>query len=141
VVYRGGLENRFGFTPNGGSNPSLSANSAKPGLPLYSVAKAGDYEDRATSLGSESQNYGERMTKTLIWVAVVVVIFGFLWWQGHLKRFAAYWQQTMEELKKCTWPTWDELKGSTVLVSLTILLLGLLTVVVDLVLAGVFLKL
>jgi hypothetical protein len=26
VVYRGGLENRFGFTADGGSNPSLSAN-------------------------------------------------------------------------------------------------------------------
>lgn len=25
MVYRGGLENRFGVTPNGGSNPSLSA--------------------------------------------------------------------------------------------------------------------
>ena len=25
MVYRGGLENRFGLTANGGSNPSLSA--------------------------------------------------------------------------------------------------------------------
>ncbi len=81
------------------------------------------------------------MTKTLIWVAVVGVIFGFLWWQGHLKRFAAYWQLTMEELKKCTWPTWDELKGSTVVVSISILLLGLLTFVVDQILFAVFIKL
>ena len=81
------------------------------------------------------------MTKTLIWVAVVGVIFGFLWWQGHLKRFAAYWQQTMEELKKCTWPTWDELKGSTVVVSISILLLGLLTFIVDQILFAVFIKL
>ena len=28
MVYRGGLENRFGRKPNGGSNPSLSANFA-----------------------------------------------------------------------------------------------------------------
>jgi len=81
------------------------------------------------------------MTKTLIWVAVVAMIFGFLWWRGYLKRFAAYWQQTREELRKCTWPTWDELKGSTVLVSFSILLIGLLTVVVDLILTGVFIKL
>jgi hypothetical protein len=27
VVYRGGLENRFGLTADGGSNPSLSANA------------------------------------------------------------------------------------------------------------------
>lgn len=81
------------------------------------------------------------MTKTLIWVVVIGVIFGFLWWQGHLKRFAAYWQLTMEELKKCTWPTWDELKGSTVVVSISILLLGLLTFVVDQILFAVFIKL
>jgi hypothetical protein len=27
VVYCGGLENRFGFTADGGSNPSLSASA------------------------------------------------------------------------------------------------------------------
>ena len=81
------------------------------------------------------------MTKTLIWVVVVGVIFGFLWWQGHLKRFATYWQATQEELKKCTWPTWEELKGSTVLVSLSILALGLLTFVVDQILFALFIKL
>jgi len=81
------------------------------------------------------------MTKTLIWVAVVGVVFGVLWWQGQLKRFSVYWQQTMEELKKCTWPTWVELKGSTLVVSISILLLGLLTFVVDQVLFALFIKL
>jgi preprotein translocase subunit SecE len=83
----------------------------------------------------------ERMTKTLIWVAVVGVIFGVLWWQGQLKRFSVYWQQTMEELKKCTWPTWGELKGSTLVVSISILLLGLLTFVTDQILFALFIKL
>jgi len=81
------------------------------------------------------------MTKTLIWVGVIGVIFGILWWQGQLKRFSVYWQQTTEELKKCTWPTWTELKGSTVVVSISILLLGLLTFVVDQVLFALFIKL
>ena len=71
------------------------------------------------------------MTKTLIWVVVVAAIFGFFWYQGYLKRFATYWQQTQEELKKCTWPTWDELKGSTLIVAVSILLLGGFTVAVD----------
>ena len=31
VVYCGGLENRFGFTADGGSNPSLSANQQRGG--------------------------------------------------------------------------------------------------------------
>jgi len=70
-------------------------------------------------------------TKILVWVAVVGAAFGFLWWQGHLKRLSAYIAETREELRKCTWPTWVELKGSTVLVFITILMLGVFTVIVD----------
>jgi preprotein translocase subunit SecE len=79
-------------------------------------------------------------TTIVIWVAVIGAIFGFLWWQGHLKRFAAYWQETMEELRKCTWPTWAELKGSTVVVMISILLLGVFTFVADQILFAVFLR-
>ena len=64
--------------------------------------------------------------------------FAYLWWQGHIRRFATYVQETREELKKCTWPTWEELRGSTVLISVTIILLGTFTVVVDSVLQFVF---
>ena len=46
-------------------------------------------------------------------------------------RFANYVQLTREELRKCTWPSWDELKGSTVVVAISILLLGGFTVFVD----------
>jgi hypothetical protein len=56
------------------------------------------------------------LTKTLIWVALIGAAFAILWWQGQLTRLAAYVEETREELKKCTWPTWDELKGSTVVV-------------------------
>ena len=79
-------------------------------------------------------------TTIVIWVAVIGAIFGFLWWQGHLKRFAAYWQETMEELRKCTWPTWAELKGSTVVVMISIFLLGAFTFVADQILFAVFLR-
>jgi len=81
------------------------------------------------------------LTTSLIWVAVVGAIFGFLWWQGQLQRFAIYWRQTMEELKKCTWPTWVELKGSTVVVTAAILMLGLFTFVADQILFVLFIKL
>ena len=47
----------------------------------------------------------------LIWVVVVGVIFGVLWRTGQLLRLANYIQETKEELKKCTWPSRDELKG------------------------------
>ena len=81
------------------------------------------------------------LTKILIWVGVLGAIFGVLWWQGQLKRLADYVQETKEELKKCTWPTWDELKGSTVVVMVSILLIGVFTVVVDFVVHNVFTRL
>lgn len=68
----------------------------------------------------------------LIWVVVIGVIFGVLWRTGQLMRLANYVQETKEELRKCTWPSRDELKGSTVVVLVSILLLGLFTIVVDL---------
>ena len=71
----------------------------------------------------------------LIWVVVVAVVFGVLWRTGQLLRLANYVQETKEELKKCTWPSRDELKGSTIVVLLSIVLLGLYTVGIDLVLA------
>ena len=67
----------------------------------------------------------------LIWVAVIAVVFGVLWKTGQLLRLANYVQETKEELKKCTWPSWTELKGSTVVVLFSILGLGLFTMGVD----------
>ena len=67
-----------------------------------------------------------------IWVAVIGVIFAVLWRTGQLVRLSTYVQETREELKKCTWPTWDELKGSTVVVVVSTALLGAFTVLVDL---------
>ena len=61
------------------------------------------------------------------------VVFGFLWWKGYLLQISTYVQQTREELRKCTWPTWAELKGSTVVVAISILLLGGFTVLADLI--------
>ena len=80
-------------------------------------------------------------TTILFWTVAVGIVFGYLWWQGQLKRLAAYVQETREELKKCSWPTWDELKGSTVVIVITIALLGGFTVVVDLVFNYILFKL
>jgi preprotein translocase subunit SecE len=67
----------------------------------------------------------------IIWAVVIAAVFVWLWRAGHLLRFADYVRQTREELKKCTWPSWDELKGSTVVVFISILILGGFTVCVD----------
>ena len=66
-----------------------------------------------------------------ICAAVTAGLFAWAWKSGNLKKFSDYIQQTREELRKCSWPSWDELKGSTLLVAICILLLGGFTVAVD----------
>lgn len=72
---------------------------------------------------------------------VIGAIFAYLWWQGQIKRLAAYCQETWVELQKCAWPTWNELKGSTVVISISIALMGLFVFVVDQIFFGIFFKL
>ena len=77
-------------------------------------------------------------TSIIIWAAVIGAVFGYLWWQGQIKRLAAYCQETWVELQKCSWPTWEELKGSTALIMIMIALLGAFVVLIDRVLFYVF---
>jgi preprotein translocase subunit SecE len=79
--------------------------------------------------------------KILVWAGVIGVVFALLWWQGQIARLSIYAQETREELKKCSWPSWQELKGSTALIIVAIALLGAFTVLVDYVLYFIFLKL
>jgi preprotein translocase subunit SecE len=80
-------------------------------------------------------------TKILIWVAVVSAVFGYLWWQGQIKLLAAYVLETREELRKCSWPTWDELKGSTLVIAVSIALMGGFVYIVDQIFFTIFFKL
>ena len=74
----------------------------------------------------------------MVWAVVIGGIFGYLWWQGQVRRFAVYIQETREELKKCSWPTWQELKGSTVVIAISIALLGAFIMAVDRFLSLIF---
>lgn len=67
----------------------------------------------------------------LIWFAVIGAIFAFAWKQGHLARLTTYVAATQQELKKCNWPSRDELIQSTVLIFIVIGLLGLFTMTSD----------
>ena len=62
---------------------------------------------------------------------IVGAAFAYAWWKGYVTRLADYVRLTREELRKCTWPTWDELKGSTLVVSIAIVMLGVFTYAVD----------
>jgi preprotein translocase subunit SecE len=74
----------------------------------------------------------------LIWAFFIGAVFAYLWWQGQIRQLANYVQETREELKKCSWPTWEELKGSTVVIMISIALLGAFTEVVDRILYFIF---
>jgi preprotein translocase subunit SecE len=78
------------------------------------------------------------LAKIGIWAAVIGTIFVILWQKGYVRKITDYWRQTMEELKKCSWPTWEELKGSTVIVVISVVILGAFTVGVDFVFVQVF---
>ncbi len=69
--------------------------------------------------------------KIIVWGVIIAGVFAWLWWRGDIVRMRNYILETREELKKCTWPSWNELKGSTVVVMISVLLLGLFTVGVD----------
>jgi preprotein translocase subunit SecE len=76
-----------------------------------------------------------------IWVVVVGGLFVFMWRKGHLARLSNYTLETREELKKCTWPSLAELKGSTVVVIVATTMMALFTVSVDLLLSAVIRRL
>jgi preprotein translocase subunit SecE len=64
-------------------------------------------------------------------MSIALAAFIVLWRQGAFLRLSNYWNETKEELKKCTWPTWEELRGSTIVVIVAIAVLGAFTVGVD----------
>jgi preprotein translocase subunit SecE len=83
------------------------------------------------------------LTPIAVWAVLIGGLFAFLWWKGYIARLSLYFQETWQELKpgKCSWPTWVELRGSTILIGLTIVLLGVFISVLDLFFNKVFTKL
>ena len=68
---------------------------------------------------------------TIFWIVVIAGAVAYMWRAGHLARLANYIRETRVELEKCTWPSWAELRGSTVVVMISLALLGGFTVVSD----------
>jgi preprotein translocase subunit SecE len=73
----------------------------------------------------------------IIGIALAMTVFIILWRKGAFTRLSGFWNETVEELRKCTWPTWDELMGSTVVVVVAVALLGGFTVLVDFIIANI----
>ncbi len=64
----------------------------------------------------------------LLWSVGILAVFGVAWYLGWLKSLAVYIGETRDELKKCNWPSKDELWNSTVLVFVVLAALGLFTI-------------
>jgi preprotein translocase subunit SecE len=47
------------------------------------------------------------------------------------RRVALFWKEMMEELRKATWPTMEELRTSTLVVMVAVMFLGLFLCVTD----------
>ena len=62
--------------------------------------------------------------------------FGAAWYMGWLQRIVVYVEETKEELRRCSWPSWEELKGSTLVVFICMAIIGIFTFVVDFVFAA-----
>jgi preprotein translocase subunit SecE len=68
------------------------------------------------------------LVKLGLWVVIVGGVFAYLWRKGHLMKLSTYVAETREELRKCTWPSREELTGSTVVVLVSTILLSLLVI-------------
>jgi preprotein translocase SecE subunit len=79
----------------------------------------------------------KELLPVIIVVVVAAVIFALLVRRGAFLKVSGYWNEMWEELKKCTWPNADELKGQTLVVLVAIVLLGAFTVGIDFVVAWI----
>ena len=73
----------------------------------------------------------------IIGIVIASAVFIYLWRQGAFLKLSGYIKETQDELKKCTWPTFDELLGHTIVVLVSVALLGGFTVGVDYVVANI----
>lgn len=80
-------------------------------------------------------------TLQIVLLVVTVAAFFWAWQKGHLRRLGGYVDETKVELRKCTWPTRDELKGSTLVVVVSISIVSLFTVATDFIISRLVLLL
>jgi preprotein translocase subunit SecE len=76
-------------------------------------------------------NLGLIITAAVVLAAVVSLV---LWREpvfGFAGRTATYLREVRAELTKVTWPTWDELRKSTTVIIIFVILIGILIGILD----------
>jgi preprotein translocase subunit SecE len=102
--------------------------------PKRSVGGPDETSIRATARqasGRIEDFVNKNLIPILVWVVLIGAAFALAWWKGYIVQIRNYWNSMVDELHKCSWPTWEELKGSSVVVTLSIALLGLFCYGVD----------
>ncbi len=121
-----------GVQPESNDTGQIPAAGSKAGGPKGSVQNPGQTNSPGSAssenklTGSSSDGYG-----MYIFLGLLLGIFGYLWAKGHLQAFRKYVMETREQLRKCTWPTRNELYQHTVVVLLSTLMMGVFTVLAD----------
>ncbi|HIM67661.1 MAG TPA: preprotein translocase subunit SecE [Verrucomicrobia bacterium] len=72
----------------------------------------------------------------IIWGVVLLGALAIAKKAGWLDRIRVFFLQTREELLKCSWPSRDELRGSTWMVLVAVGMLGFFTFMADWILGG-----
>lgn len=81
--------------------------------------------------GKKNENTGSGFEWAYFWLAVLIAVFALLWHKGYINSMAKFVAETREQLRKCTWPTMDELRQHIVVVMISSVLLGIFTVASD----------
>ena len=91
------------------------------------------------TVGQPERGFSVSGPLPIIWICGGVVLLAALAIAkkaGWLDRIRVFFLQTREELLKCSWPSRDELRGSTWMVLVAVGLLGLFTFLADWILGG-----
>jgi len=67
----------------------------------------------------------------VFWPALILAVFIWMWRTGKIAGIRNYILETKEQLDKCTWPTWNELRQHIVVVLISSFLLAVFTVAAD----------
>ena len=111
-------------------------NNAAPAAPTATTEAPAD---PASVVPASEGEWGWVLEWSIIGAILLIVLFLAKKW-GWLDRIRIFFAQTREELTKCSWPTRDELRGSTWMVLVAVFLLGTFTFLADLVLGDVFIQ-
>ena len=76
----------------------------------------------------------------VIWAVILVVMLVVAKKRGWLDKLRTFFLQTREELRKCTWPNKEEMRGQTIMVLVAVVLLGGFTFAADYVLGGLVIQ-